>query len=99
MGSHKQCDSKRFFQLRGKTLHFATFGEEGDISNICKFGWYEWVYFRETTAEFPFSTHFLGRCLGLAKNEDNEMTRRCSNQMGSFSTSNNAARYTQGASA
>ena len=35
------------FQLRGKTPHFATFGEDGEISNICQFGWYEWVYFCE----------------------------------------------------
>ena len=30
--------AKDLFQLRGQTLHFATFGEEGDISNICQFG-------------------------------------------------------------
>ena len=37
--------AKELFQLLGQTPHFATFGEEGDISNICQFGWYEWVYF------------------------------------------------------
>ena len=51
--------AKDLFQLQGQTPHFATFGEEGDISNICLFGWYEWVYFRETTAKFPFPTHVL----------------------------------------
>ena len=40
--------AKELFQLQGQTPHFATFGEAGDISNICQFGWYEWVYFRET---------------------------------------------------
>ena len=35
--------AKDMFQLRGQTSHYATFGEEGDISNICQFGWYEWV--------------------------------------------------------
>ena len=67
--------AKYLFQLQGQTPHFATFGEEGDISNICQFGWYEWVYFRETTAKFPFPVHVLGRCLGPAKNEGNEMTQ------------------------
>ena len=55
--------SKDLFHFQGQTPHFATFGEEGDISNICQFGWYEWVYFRETTAKFPFPARVLGRCL------------------------------------
>ena len=63
------------FQLQGQTPHFATFGEEGDISNICQFGWYEWVHFWETMEKFPFPAHVLGRCLGPAKNEGNEMTQ------------------------
>ena len=67
--------ANNLFQLQGQTSHFATFGEEGDISNICNFGWYEWVYFRETTAAFPYPAHVLGRCFGPAKNEGNEMTQ------------------------
>ena len=67
--------ARDLFQPQGHTTHFAMFGEEGDISNICQFGWYEWVYFRETTAKFPFPAHVLGRCLGPAKNEGNEMTQ------------------------
>ena len=63
------------FQLQGQTPHCATFGEEGDISNICQFGWYEWVYFWETTSKFPFPAHVLGRCLGPAKNQGNKMTQ------------------------
>ena len=63
--------AKYLFQLQGQTPHFATFGEEADISKICHFGWYEWVYFWETTAKFPFPAHVLGRCLGPDKNEGN----------------------------
>ena len=74
--------AKDLFQLRGQTPHFATFGEEGDISNICQFGWYEWVYFRETTGKFPYPSHVLGRCLGPAKNEENEMTQQVLRQNG-----------------
>ena len=33
--------AKDLFQLWGQTPNVATFGEEGDISNICQFGWYE----------------------------------------------------------
>ena len=61
--------AKDLFQLQRQTPDFATFGEEGDISNIFQFGWYEWVYFRETSAKLPFLYHVLGRCLGPANNE------------------------------
>ena len=67
--------AKDLFQLQGQTPHFATFGEEGDISKICQFGWYEWMCFWETTAKFPFPAHVLGRCLVPAKNEGNKMTQ------------------------
>ena len=73
---------KYLFQLQVKTPHFATFGKEGDISSICQFGWYEWVYLWETTAKSPFPAHVLGRCLGPAKNEGNEMTQWVQKQNG-----------------
>jgi len=31
------------------------------------------VYVREKTNPFPYPAHVLGRCLGTAKNEGNEM--------------------------
>ena len=63
------------FRFRGNTPHFDTFGEEGDISNIYQFVWYEWVYFHEASAAFSLSSHLLGRCLGPAMNERNEMSQ------------------------
>ena len=81
-GSHNQCDSKGFFQLWGQIPHLATFGKERDISNICQFGWYEWVYFCETITKFPFTVHVLGFCLGPSKNEGNEMTQSVLKQNG-----------------
>ena len=65
--------AKDLFQLQVQTTHFAKFSEEGDISNICQFCLYEWVYFRETPGKFPFPLYVLGRCLGPTKNEGNEM--------------------------
>ena len=65
--------AKNLFQLEGQNPHLATFGEMGDISNLCQFGWYEWCYFRQHTAGFPQMQEELGRCLGPAKNEGNEM--------------------------
>ena len=39
--------------INANNLYMSTLGEMGDISNLCKFGWYEWVYFRQNTASFP----------------------------------------------
>ena len=65
------------FQLQGSNPYTATIGEEGDISNLCQFGWYEWVYFYDNSSiiQFPFPKAILGRCLGPDKNEGNEMTQ------------------------
>ena len=60
--------AKDLFQLRGQTPHFATFGKEGDFSNMCQLGSYEWVYFCETTAEFPSPSHVLGSFICPSKN-------------------------------
>jgi hypothetical protein len=65
--------AKNFFQLEGQNPYLATFGEMGDISNLCQFGWYEWCYFRQNTAGFPHNKEVLGRCLGPTKNDGNEM--------------------------
>jgi hypothetical protein len=35
------------FQLNGMNPYMATLGEQGDISNICSLGWYDWVYYRD----------------------------------------------------
>ena len=61
------------FQNNGLTSHADTFGESGDISNICSFGFYEWVYYRDNGL-FPSNKDKLGRVIGPVKNEVNEMT-------------------------
>ena len=61
--------------LTGRNPHFHTFNDEGDISNLCQFDWYEWVYFRDQSAGFPNPKECLGRCLGPATGEGNEMTQ------------------------
>ena len=62
------------FQNNGLTPHAATFGESGDISNICTFGYYEWVYYRDQ-GSFPQNKEQLGRVLGPIRNEGNEMAQ------------------------
>ena len=62
----------------------AIFGEEGEISHLFQFAWYEWVYFYDdySSAGFPFIKAMLGRVLGPAKNERNDMTQWCLNSNG-----------------
>ena len=62
------------FQNKGLSPYSATFGVQGDISNICNFGWYEWVYYRDH-GSFPENKEKLGRVLGPVPNEGNEMSQ------------------------
>ena len=62
------------FQLEGRNPHHHVFHEEGDISNLCQFGWYEWVYYRNRDP-FPLHTELLGRCLGPSTGEGNGMSQ------------------------
>ena len=67
--------AKNYFKLHGTTPHTATLAEEGDISSLCQFGWYEWCYYHEQTAAFPHNHEVLGRVLGPAQGEGNEMAQ------------------------
>ena len=67
--------TNNLFQLQGQNPHMATLGEMADISNLCQFGWYQWVYFRQHTEKFPHQKEVLGRCLGPTKDEGNEMAQ------------------------
>ena len=67
--------AKDNFKLHGTTPHSATMAEEGDISSLCQFGWYEWCYYREQTAAFPHNREVLGRVVGPACGEGNEMAQ------------------------
>ncbi len=65
--------ANNLLQLQVQNPYLAMLGKMGDISNLCQFGWYEWVYFRHNTAKFPYQKEVLGRCLGTNKDEGNEM--------------------------
>ena len=67
--------AKELFQLHGTNAHSATLHEEADISNIARYGWYEWCYYHEHKAKFPYQREVLGRVLGPARGEGNEMAQ------------------------
>ena len=65
--------AKDTFQLHGQVPHTDVTGEQGDISNLCRFGWYEWCYTRNNRMAFPHNKETLARNLGPAKGVGNEM--------------------------
>ena len=67
--------AKSAFRLHGSTPHTLTTGDEGDISNLCQYGWYEWCYLSDQTAAFPNNKEVLGRVLGPARGAGNEMAQ------------------------
>ena len=67
--------AKDAFRLHGSTPHTLTTGDEGDISNLCQYAWYEWCYFRDQTAAFPNNKEVLGRVLGPARGAGNEIAQ------------------------
>ena len=67
--------AKNLFQLHGTTAHTATLHEEGDISSLCRYNWYEWCYYREKSIAFPMNQEVLGRVLGPATGSGNEMAQ------------------------
>jgi hypothetical protein len=67
--------AKDIFKLHGTNVHTALTGDEGDISNLCQYRWYDWCYFREQKEKIPFNREVLGRILGPAKGQGNEMAQ------------------------
>jgi hypothetical protein len=65
------CD---LFQANRLSPHEITFGTEGDISNLCRFNWYDWVYYNDPNS-YPYNKMLLGRALCPIRNEGNEMAQ------------------------
>ena len=77
--------AKNAFKLHGSTPQTVTTGDEGDISNLCQYGWYEWCYFRDQTAAFPNNKEVLGRVLGPARGAGMKWLNGYSRQMAELS--------------
>ena len=67
--------AKNLYQLGSTTPHHTIYHREPDISNICQFKFYDWCYYREQTAKFPFPSKVLGRVLGPSEDVGNEMSQ------------------------
>ena len=71
----RNLTAKDAFRIHGSTPHTIITGDEGEISDLCQYTWYEWCYFRNQTAGFPNSKEVLGRVLGPARGLGNEMAQ------------------------
>ena len=71
------------FQADVQTPHVSNFGLQGDISNLCTFELYEWLYYHDG-GSLPKNKLKIGRVLGLIKNEGNEMAQAVLNAKSSF---------------
>jgi len=60
-------------KLGGQTPYARMFGATPDISNLV-WDWYDWIYYRDNKS-FPRPREVLGRVLGPAKNQGNEMAQ------------------------
>ena len=71
------------YELDRMTPETKMSGEKSDITTFCEFGWYQWVYFRDTSMTFPGDKLVLGRYCGPSidvGNELNEKMRRKNGQ-------------------
>jgi hypothetical protein len=67
--------ARNLFQLHGTNAHTALTNDEEDISNLCQYAWYKWCFYREQSSKFPFDKGILGRVLGPAKGERNDVAQ------------------------
>ena len=54
----------KIYGLKGEVPESVITGQTADISHLCEFSWYQWIYFNEPTVSYPKSKERLGRYLG-----------------------------------
>ena len=74
------------FLLQGECPHTKMTGQMYDISNVCEFGWFDWIKFRLHGEQFPYPTEKLGRCLGPSNDAGNGMSQFVLTEKGTVMT-------------
>jgi hypothetical protein len=59
--------------LDGQTPQTLMTGETADISSLCEFEWFQWIWYRDKIASYPNNSRVLGRYLGPSKSIGPEM--------------------------
>ncbi len=60
--------NNNIYMINGKVSETIVTGSTANISNICEFGWYDWVMFRDNVPTFPKVKLTLGQYLGPGTN-------------------------------
>jgi hypothetical protein len=66
--------SNSVYMTNGKVPETIMTGSTANISQICEFGWYDWVMFQDNVPTFPDVKLILGRYLGPATNVGSALT-------------------------
>jgi preprotein translocase subunit Sss1 len=64
--SHMALD---LYKLQGQVPETIMMGQTADISFICSFKWYDWIYYNDSNVQFPDQKVVLGRYLGPTEPE------------------------------
>ena len=64
------------YALDGETPEWKMKGSTADISQICKYSWYEWVMFRDSSHQDPKNTMILRRYFGPSIDVGSAMTTK-----------------------
>ena len=65
--------AKSMYQLRSETPYTIVFGEEGDISILGDFTFYEIIYYFDHKRSYPLAKERMGRYLGPSTGVGNEL--------------------------
>ena len=65
--------AKNLYQLRNQTPHTTVYGEEGDISVLGDFTFYEVIYYFDHKVSYPMARERMGRYLGPSTGVGNEL--------------------------
>ena len=60
----RSCTANNVFEFKGEVPRTVMKGETVNITHLCEFGWYDWVYFRDNAVTYPNDKWVLGRWLG-----------------------------------
>ena len=56
--------ARNIFELEGEVPKMVMNGETTNITQLCEFGWYDWVYFHDNAVTYPDDKWVLGSWLG-----------------------------------
>jgi hypothetical protein len=68
--------SNNTYMTNGKVPETIMTGSTANLSHICKFGWFDWVVFRDNVPTFPDVKLTLGQYLGPATNVGSALTAK-----------------------